>query len=85
MALYAKYETDTSFDYLEKIIKILEEPICILGGWGVYLTVNEKFKEDMGLNYLGSRDIDLGFHINPSLNEKELSRSTIKKALDNLE
>ena len=40
MPLYAKYETDTSFDYLEKIIKILEEPICILGGWAVYLTVN---------------------------------------------
>jgi len=34
MALYAKYETDTSFDYLEKIIDILDEPICILGGMG---------------------------------------------------
>jgi hypothetical protein len=59
MALYAKYETDTSFDYLEKIIDILDEPICILGGWAVYLTVNKKFKEDLGPDYLGSRDIDL--------------------------
>jgi hypothetical protein len=85
MALYAKYETDKSFDYLEKIIEILEEPICILGGWAVYLTVNNKFKEDLGPDYLGSRDIDLGFHINHSLNEKELSESTMKKALNMLE
>jgi len=85
MALYAEYETDTSFDYLEKIIKILEEPICILGGWAVYLTVNDKFKEDLGPEYLGSRDIDLGFHIDPELNEKELSKSTMKKALNTWE
>lgn len=85
MALYAKYETDTSFDYLEKIIEILDEPICILGGWAVYLTVNKKFNEDLGLNYLGSRDVDLGFHIDPSLNEKELSQSTMKHALNILE
>lgn len=85
MALYAKYETDTSFDYLEKIIKILEEPICLLGGWAVYLTVNNKFKKDLGPDYLGSRDIDLGFHIDPSLNEKDLSKSTMKKALDTLQ
>jgi len=85
MALYAKYETDTSFDYLKKIIEILEEPICILGGWAVYLTVNNKFKTDLGPDYLGSRDIDLGFHIDSSLNEKELSKSTMKKALDTLE
>lgn len=85
MALYARYETDTSFDYLEKIIEILEEPICVLGGWAVYLTVNNKFKEELGADYLGSRDIDLGFHIDPSLNEKELSESTMKKALNILD
>jgi len=85
MALYAKYETDTSFDYLEKIIEILDEPICILGGWAVYLTVNNKFKEDLGPNYLGSRDIDLGFHMDPSLDETELSQSAMKKALNILE
>ncbi len=85
MALYAKYETDTSFDYLENIIEILDEPICILGGWAVYLTVNNKFKADLGPDYIGSRDIDIGFHIDSSLNEKELSQSTMKKALNILE
>ena len=85
MALYAKYETDTSFDYLEKIIEILDEPICILGGWAVYLTVNNRFKEDLGPDYLGSRDVDLGFHIDPSLKEKDLLKSTMKKALETLE
>jgi len=85
MALYAKYETDTSFDYLKKIIEILDEPICILGGWAVYLTVNNKFKADLGSDYIGSRDVDLGFHIEPSLNEKDLLLSTMKKALNTLE
>jgi hypothetical protein len=85
MALYAKYETDTSFDYLKKITEILDEPICILGGWAVYLTVNTKFKKDLGAEYLGSRDIDLGFYIDPSMNESELSQSTMKKALTVLE
>jgi len=85
MALYAKYETDTSFDYLEKIINILQEPICILGGWAVYLTVNHEFKKDLGQNYLGSRDIDLGFHIDPLYDKEELSASTMKKALETLE
>jgi len=85
MALYAKYETDTSFDYLEKIIDILDEPICILGGWAVYLTVNKKFNEALGLDYLGSRDVDLGFHIDPSMNKTKLSQSTMKKALNILE
>ena len=49
---------------------------------GVYLTVNEQFKKENTTNYHGSRDIDLGFHIKPSLDEKELGKSTIKKTID---
>lgn len=82
MVLYDPFETKTSFGYLEKVVNILEEPICLLGGWGVYLTVNEEFRVENTTNYHGSRDIDLGFHIDSSLNEKDLSKSTIKKAID---
>ena len=65
MTLYSIFETETSFTYLQEIVKILKEPICILGGWAVYFTVNNAFKEDQGRNYLGSRDIDLGFSFLP--------------------
>ena len=61
MALYSNFETETSYSYLQKIIKTIDEPICILGGWAVYFTVNKTFQKDQGRNYLGSRDIDLGY------------------------
>ena len=61
--MYKEFETRTSYKYLKKIIGSLKEPICILGGWAVFFHVNKKFHETQGRSYLGSRDIDLGFHI----------------------
>ncbi|MCK5030612.1 MAG: hypothetical protein KAR64_04035 [Thermoplasmatales archaeon] len=85
MVLYSKFETETSYKYLKQIVGILNEPICILGGWAVYLTVNNDFKETEGRNYLGSRDIDLGFHIDKNLEEKQLNKTTILKSLKLIE
>lgn len=85
MALYAKYETDISFKYLKKVVNILDEPICILGRWAVYFTVNEKIKKDLGIGYLGSKDIDLGFHIDKNTTEKNLKKTPIAKTIKLLE
>jgi len=85
MALYSEFETETSYKYLKQIVSILDEPICILGGWAVYLTVNNNFKETEGRNYIGSRDIDLGFHIDKNLGEKQLNKTTISKSLKLIE
>jgi len=81
MALYSKFETETSYQYLQQIISILHEPICILGGWAVYLTVNDNFHKDQGRDYLGSRDIDLGFDINKNLGKEQLKNTTIAQSL----
>jgi len=81
MVLYSGFETKTSYKYLKQIVSILNEPICILGGWAVYLTVNNNFKETEGRNYLGSRDIDLGFHIDKNLTQEQLNDTTISKSL----
>lgn len=81
MALYNKFETDTFSTYLKRIITKLEDPICLLGGWAVYLTVNDFFSKDQGRNYLGSRDIDIGFYINTSLSKTKLKDTTIGKSL----
>ncbi|MFH1101042.1 MAG: nucleotidyl transferase AbiEii/AbiGii toxin family protein [Methanobacteriota archaeon] len=84
MTLYDKFETDTSSTYLKHIITKLEDPVCLLGGWAVYLTVNDLFSKDQGRNYLGSRDIDLGFYIPTSLSKTKLKDTTIGKSLTSL-
>ncbi len=64
MNMYDVVEVEISRKYLDKVTEILDEPIVMFGGWAVYLTVNEGYKGLTGREYIGSRDIDLGFHIN---------------------
>lgn len=85
MVLYSTIETDTSYKYLQQIVNILDEPICILGGWAVYLTVNTNFKKAEGRNYLGSKDVDLGFHIDRSLEKMQLKNTAMAKSLEKIE
>jgi len=85
MVLYPKYETDKSYTYLQQIVDLLEEPICILGGWAVYFTVNENYKKEKGPDYLGSKDIDLGFHIAMNINKSQLKNTMIEKTISLLE
>ncbi len=55
--MYDILETDLSFEYLNKIIKIKDA--LIVGGWAVYSYVNENYKRAFGIDYLKSRDIDI--------------------------
>lgn len=64
--MYEPYETRISQRYLEEVIRKVERPVCLLGGWAVYLQVNKNFKETTGRDYVGSRGIDLGFHFEES-------------------
>ncbi|MBW2976647.1 hypothetical protein KY347_04335 [Candidatus Woesearchaeota archaeon] len=59
--MYEVKETKISYGYLRDLIKDLDEPICLLGGWAVYFIVSNLFEKEIGYPYLGSRDIDLGF------------------------
>ena len=52
---------------LSKVLSELGGQVCLLGGWAVYLTVNENFRASEGRNFMGSRDIDLGFHVDQRL------------------
>lgn len=40
---------------------------CLIGGWAVYESVNKRPEEDKGRQYAGSKDIDIGFHMDPSI------------------
>lgn len=83
--MYAEFETRTAYKYLQEVIKFLEEPICILGGWAVFFHVNKNFQKTQGRPYLGSRDIDLGFHLDKNITLEEMKNSTLAKAIDVLQ
>jgi hypothetical protein len=57
----------------------------VLGGWAVYKIVNESFQRNTGRNYLGSRDIDLGFHLDANASVSELKKSNFAAAVSALE
>lgn len=79
--MYETYETGISSRYLKTVVDKLEEPICLIGGWAVYHSVNENFKTATGRNYIGSRDIDLGFHFEVDWNEKTILGSAFARSL----
>jgi hypothetical protein len=78
-------ETDEALKALGALSGTLPEPFLLMGGWAVYITVNDSFQKDQGSTYLGSRDIDVGFHIDPSWSEKELQSCTFFGAMKILE
>src|SRR3989344_3026700 len=83
--MYDDFETKTSLNYLEKVLPVVVEPVCLLGGWGVYFNVNKEFRKRLGKNYLGSRDIDFGFFIDKKWSQKQLKESSFAKTLELLE
>ncbi|MBI5392111.1 hypothetical protein HZB00_03865 [Candidatus Woesearchaeota archaeon] len=83
--MYLEFETKTSYKYLQEVINALEEPICILGGWAIFFHVHKNFQKAQGRPYLGSRDIDLGFHLDKDATMEQMKKSALAKSLSILE
>ncbi|MHB2035575.1 MAG: hypothetical protein ACYCPW_02390 [Nitrososphaerales archaeon] len=83
--MYSDPQISISSRFLETIVKELSEPPCLLGGWAVYIHLNDKFNSSKGRDYLGSKDIDLGFHLNPTWSQEEYEKSDLRKAIDKIE
>ena len=79
--LYDIVERESALEALNYVVTRLPEPFLLLGGWAIYVTVNDSFREEHGSHYLGSRDIDVCFHIDPNATRSELGSSTFAKAL----
>lgn len=77
---YLDYECEISKSRLREIFTSVKGPVCLLGGWAVFLTANERFSKEHGYEYSGSRDIDLGFHVDPRWSRQELGRSAIAQS-----
>ena len=80
--IYERMETDASHDALNILATELPEPLILMGGWAVHLTVNESYTEEHNSPYLGSRDVDLGFHIDVDASVEELKQCSFAKTLD---
>ncbi len=59
--MYPKNETVVSHRHLRSVLEELRMDHCLIGGWAVYYLVNERYRNAHMKDYLGSRDIDLGF------------------------
>lgn len=79
--MYPEDEIEISKANLTAVISNVEEPVCLLGGWAVYITVNKNFNTEQGRDYIGSRDIDLGFHIDATWSDEELQKSAFSKSI----
>src|SRR3989344_3004003 len=42
--MYRDIETEASYKHLRLVISSLKGPVCVLGGWAVYFTVNNKLR-----------------------------------------
>jgi len=63
---YAEAVTTLSENELQDVFSAAEPPICLLGGWAVHLHITDGFRDAHDRPYIGSRDIDLGIHVDPS-------------------
>jgi len=82
---YQRIETETSQRQLKRIFAKVEGKPCLLGGWAVYYQVNKNFEKATGRNYIGSRDIDLGFHIDKEWNRELLEHSEFATTIKTIE
>jgi len=80
--LYTDNEIGISKSNLSTVISNVKEPVCLLGGWAVYVTVNQKFHAEHGIDYIGSRDIDLGFHTDEAWSDVQLQNSAFAKSIE---
>ena len=82
--MYSEDETFLSRRYLRELFAGEAEGPVLLGGWAVYLLVNEGFQEATGRGYIGSRDIDVGFHFDEATTREALERSPVSLAFRRL-
>jgi len=82
---YVPQVTELSEEELQAVFRIAEPPVCLLGGWAVHLHVDQGFQREHGRGYIGSRDIDLGIHVEPSWQVEEYDDNGVGKTLAGIE
>lgn len=78
---YVDAITDISERELLPLCRTIEPPTCLLGGWAVHFHGNDGFREAHGREYIGSRDVDFGFHVDPAWSADDLLKSPIGRSI----
>lgn len=84
-SLYAEEVTRFSEGELIAVLSVAEPPICLLGGWAVHVHVTNGFRSEHDRAYIGSRDIDLGIHVDPGWSADELATSPAATTMRRIE
>jgi hypothetical protein len=82
---YVPQVTELSEQELQAIFEAAEPPVCLLGGWAVHLHVNDGFQAEHGRGYIGSRDIDIGVHIDPVWTEPEFEDTPVAASITEIQ
>lgn len=83
--MYELTDIEISEQQLGKVFKQIKGEVCLLGGWATYHIVNKSFEKINRRKYIGSRDIDIGFHIDKGWSEEQLKQSDFFRALRGIE
>jgi hypothetical protein len=82
---YAETVTRLSEGELQDVLSVAKPPVCLLGGWAVHIHVTDGFRDAHGRDYIGSRDIDIGIHLDQQWTEETIADSPVAETLDRVE
>lgn len=82
---YVPQVTELSEQELQTVFEAANPPVCLLGGWAVHLHVNPGFQSEHGRSYIGSRDIDIGVHINPDWSSNDFSEKPVSQSIEGIQ
>lgn len=82
---YSDEVTEFSESELQELLEVASPPVSLLGGWAVHLHVTDPFEAEHGREYIGSRDIDLGVHVDPEWDVGTLQSKPVSRTLTAVE
>lgn len=82
---YVPQVTELSEQELQAVFEAAAPPVCLLGGWAVHLHVTAGFRSEHGREYIGSRDIDIGVHVDERWTNEELPEAPIGDTITGIE
>ncbi len=82
--MYSLKETNLSQNHLQKLSEGVTDDIYLLGGWAVNYNVTDQFQNIRMREYIGSRDIDIGFHFKEEWGVEDLRTCDFQSCISEL-
>lgn len=82
---YVPQVTALSEQELQAVCDAAHPPVCLLGGWAVHLHVTPGFHDAHGREYIGSRDIDIGVHVDASWSREDFPVTPVGDSISAIE